>query len=542
MDADQNLALDTVLAGHNLLLVGQAGTGKTLTIKECVRQLRYKGKIVALTCYTGIAGLQYQGLDPMTLHQFAGLEDGRYSDEHLLHLILTDERYIDTKSRIMTTDVLVIDELSMVSKKIFERVEFLCRKVKANLLFGGIQLLLCGDFYQLPPIKDELYGDKGEFCFQSSAVFNQLLPHRIQLSTVHRQSDRSLIKCINELEKGKPSDETNSVILSLCRPLSPEVRSKTVKLFARNIDVDLYNYECLQSIDNPLHVFEADDSGDCHYLNKLLAPKRLGIKIDSPVMLLRNLNNRFVNGLTGRVLTIEPDSIKVAFKFDGVPETVNVTKYCFTKYDPATNKCVAKRYQFPLRLAYAMTIHKAQGMTIPYLEIDCKNASNPGQIGVAIGRAESLSGLRVINYTPTVCRKHPDIINVFYEHIQGIGNTEENLNCCKADVPLESLVNETESQRNSSDIEEYNNLVKVLINIDTDERNTEDYTNNEQIEIEHSYSSGPLSICETTETTNTEHDYSIKVSSEIRNITCTGIFLSHRYLSNSGHLSKRDKN
>lgn len=512
MDTDQKTCLDTVIAGHNLLLVGQAGTGKTYTIQKCVNQLRSMGKNVALTCYTGIACLQYQGLHPMTLHKFAGLEDGRHNNESLLHLVKSDEHFCDTKSRIMTTDVLIIDEISMVSKKIFESVEYLCRELRGNICFGGIQLILTGDFYQLPPIKDELYGDKGDYCFQA-LCFQQLFPHMFNLINAHRQSDYCLIKCINDLEKGMPSGETNSFLNSLSRPLSSEVQSQTVKLFARNVDVDLHNYRCLQTIDNPLTVFEAEDSGDYHYLNKMLAPKRLGIKDDSPVMLLRNVNERYVNGLTGRVLSIEPQSIKVTFKFEGKPETVDVTKYSFTKYDPVTNKCLARRYQFPLRLAYAITIHKSQGMTIPYVEIDCKHATNPGQIGVAVGRAESSEGLRVLNYNPSLCRKHNEHVNNFYANLHDIGDLSDTLDCCRVKLNKDPLPTVTEIYYSDSDMEESENLVNNLIHIDTetDENNNEGLDSFRCVEIDHSYTEGSNT---TSESLINEHNYSADVCLE----------------------------
>ena len=510
MDSDQKTCLNIVSSGHNLLLLGQAGTGKTYTIKECVRHLRDNGKNVALTCYTGIACLQYKLLNPMTLHKFAGLEDGRHQNDTLLNLLKTDERYSDTKSRIMNTDVLVVDEISMVSRKIFETVEYLCRKLREDVCFGGIQLLLSGDFYQLAPIKDELYGDNGDYCFQS-LYFQQLLPHIVHLTTVHRQSENKLIQCINELEKGITTPETDSFMHYLSRPFNPEVQSKAIKLFARNIDVDIYNYQILQTVDNPLYIFEAQDTGDPHYLNKLLAPKRLGIKDDSPVMLLRNINDRFVNGLIGRVLYIEPECVKVAFKFNGDPEVLDVVRYTFTKYDPVNKKCIASRHQFPLRLAYAMTIHKSQGMSLPLVEIDCKHANNPGQIGVAVGRAESVKGLRVLNYKSSLCRKHPNKVEAFYLKLGGIGDVKDNLDCCKFEFNQIPQSIFSESDNPESEKEELDNLVTHLENIDTDtdENNNEVAECKKFAELDHNYADSPTTCTETGERVKIEHDYAL---------------------------------
>ena len=114
MDADQLAAHDAKMNCHNLVLTGQAGTRKTFTIKLCVNALRNSGQNVALTCYTGIACLQYEGLKPMTLHTFAGLEDGRHPDSKLLHLFKTDERFLVAKKRLIECDVLIIDEVSII--------------------------------------------------------------------------------------------------------------------------------------------------------------------------------------------------------------------------------------------------------------------------------------------------------------------------------------------------------------------------------------------------------------------------------------------
>ena len=265
MDADQEKAVKVVMDGHNLALLGQAGTGKTFAIKECVNRLSAAGKMVSLTCYTGIACLQYQGMGPTTLHRVAGLEDGRHTNEPLLHLIKTDERFSEAKTRVLSTDLLIIDEISMVSQKSFESVEFVCRKLRGNGLFCGIEIVVGGDIHQLPPIKDELYNDDGHYCIQSP-LFKQLFPHVMELSTIHRQCDNELINCINELEKGIPSPETNRFMYNLSRPLSPENYAKAVRLSARIVDVDIYNYQRLQELDYPLQVMKVYLAVCCSFL------------------------------------------------------------------------------------------------------------------------------------------------------------------------------------------------------------------------------------------------------------------------------------
>ena len=145
-----------------------------------------------LNCSTVIATCAYQGLKPVkavTLHKWSGILDGRYTNEELLHLMNTDERYTDIKQRIFNTQCLIIDEMSMISAKTLNQVEFILRNTRNNSFsFGGIQMILCGDFSQLPPVANELYGDQGKHCFNTK-FFDQVFPHRVNLHIIYRQTD-----------------------------------------------------------------------------------------------------------------------------------------------------------------------------------------------------------------------------------------------------------------------------------------------------------------------------------------------------------------
>lgn len=156
-----------------------------------------------------------------------------------------------------------------------ESVEFLCRHLRGGECFGGIQVILCGDFYQLPPIKDDKYGDDGSYCLKSN-FFEGMFPHVVHLQTVHRQSEALLIKSVGELEIGLPSQETNAFLASLIRPLEVQDQTEIIKLFAKNEQVDLYNYQAIMNADGELHTFQSEDNGDKYYFKKLLAPKLLG--------------------------------------------------------------------------------------------------------------------------------------------------------------------------------------------------------------------------------------------------------------------------
>lgn len=198
------------------------------------------------------SSLAKQDLKAQTLHRWAGIEDGRYSNAEILHLINHDERFQTAKKNIQSVETLIIDEVSMISSKILQQVQYLCKNVrKWSKIFGGIQIILVGDFYQLSPVSNELYGDPGKHCF-TLPWFDEFFTPNINLNIIHCQDEPNLIKCVNELEIGTPWDETVAFLNSLDRPLENE--DDCVHLFARNFDVDMFNYTKLQQIPGELKI------------------------------------------------------------------------------------------------------------------------------------------------------------------------------------------------------------------------------------------------------------------------------------------------
>jgi ATP-dependent DNA helicase PIF1 len=271
LDEDQQTAFDVDKDGHNLVVIGQGSCGKTFLIKQIVNYLRSKGKTVTIACSTGIASTHYGKLGGTTLHKLSGIGDDRYINEEIVHLIKTDERFNDVKDNVQSTNTLIIDEISRISSKVLGQVQFICQKVRSSsVLFGNLQVILAGDFLQLPPVANELVGDRGLHCFNVS-WFNRCFPHKIKLNFMHRQSDTTLIKCINALGKGNVSDEDVAFINSLSRSLENE--EKCVHLFSRNIDVDIHNYTKIQTVAGELKIYKSVDEGSNYYLDIYLAPK-----------------------------------------------------------------------------------------------------------------------------------------------------------------------------------------------------------------------------------------------------------------------------
>lgn len=318
-------AFALIKEGHNVLITGSAGTGKTHLLKEIISYCKTSGKTVHITCTTGIACTHFPpSFNARTIHSWAGIEDGRYDSDELEGLIKSSPHFHETLRRITETDVLVLDEVSMLSQKIFEQLEKVCSIKDKSKVFGGIQLIFSGDFLQLPPVPNVLYGDEGQFCFESP-IYSAALPHKIELTQVLRQQEEDLIHVIRAVSRGCLNENEKLYITeNLSRPLSAEeTNAHVTRLFANNYLVDDYNRQCLFKSDEQLYEYTAEDTGEEKYLHKLLAPKKLLLKVGCPVILLRNLSNKLVNGLQGTVTVCEPDGVVVNFHTAGVTTKIN---------------------------------------------------------------------------------------------------------------------------------------------------------------------------------------------------------------------------
>ena len=290
----------------------------------CKKNLESDGKNVAVTYSTGIASTKYE--KGQTLQKWCGVGIGGIPTPELVKLICDDERHRDARKRIIDCHVLIIDEVPMVSKKVFDTVEYVCRALRRNdRYFEGIQLILSGDFYRLPPVPNELYGKTGQYCFEPKSFFNAV-PYIIHLNTVFRQADSQLITCVNEIERGEPSPETIEYVKTLERDI-PE-NDRTMHLFSANFKARLYKHDKLQALPGTVKVYRSSDEGDSFYLNKFQAPIILGLKIGCPVMLIINLSIALVNGTTGTVKELLNDEIIIYFsKPDKVLKS---SRYLFT--------------------------------------------------------------------------------------------------------------------------------------------------------------------------------------------------------------------
>lgn len=407
---DQSQAFDAAVKGRNVCLTGPAGTGKSFLLDQLRDQ--FKGGL-DVTASTGIAALNVSGV---TIHSWAGLGLGEDPVPYLISQILQRRKVVH---RIRDCRRLAIDEISMVSDKLLATLHGVLSGIRDNRSpFGGIQMLFIGDFLQLPPVSRR--GDPVGFAF-ACEEWEQAEVGVHELSTVVRQKEASFAKVLNKVRRGLVDDEVREVLLSRVGAQDPDPSVKPVRLQSTNEAADRINAAELHRLPDDLLCSAAQDSGDPRHVERLrrdcIAPEHLELKIGAQVMLLKNLDPGLglVNGSLGvlesfdGVLDGEKNLPVVRFKNGSFPIGTAVWEL------KAGREVLARREQFPLRLAWAITIHKSQGMTLDKLEANLSGAfAPPGMHYVAMSRARTLDGLFFSGLDVSKIRAHPDAL-AFYE-------------------------------------------------------------------------------------------------------------------------------
>lgn len=382
---DQLLALEILLSGEHVLLTGAAGSGKTYVLNEFIRRAKKSGKHVAVTATTGLAATHIGGT---TIHAWSGIGVHDELPEDFEDYLLKSRRDI-----IETTDILVIDEISMLHDYRLDMVDAVARKVRDDERpFGGIQVVLCGDFFQLPPVNRQ---DSREGSFVvNAAVWEQLDPVVCYLAEQHRQDDEVLLDVLNALRCGDIRRRHAEILLSRVNAAHTDV----TELHTVNVDVDRINQQKLEALPGDEQVYVALTTGKEHYVESLkrscIAPERLVLKQDALVMAIKNSPERkYVNGSIGTVKTFEAVTNYPVVEFlNGRTVTMKPDAWELRDGD----KKRASMSQVPLRLAWAITVHKSQGMTLDAARIDLRKAFVEGMGYVALSRVRSLDGLSLV--------------------------------------------------------------------------------------------------------------------------------------------------
>lgn len=384
---NQQLALEILLSGESALVTGPAGSGKTHLLNQFVRLARHEGKVVSISATTGLAATHLGGT---TIHAWSGIGihdslPGRFV-EHMAK---------GRKEIISKTDVLVIDEISMLHDYRLDMVDEVCRLVreKPDEPFGGIQVVMSGDFFQLPPINRGLGGREGGFVVGSQA-WNDLAPRILYLAEQHRQTDDTLLEILDRLRAGDLRRRHAELLLERAE-VEPPDSSALTELHTTNIDVDRINAARLAELEGDTVQYQATTTGTASYVENLarsvLAPQVLELKLGALVMAVRNdPSRRYANGSIGVITGFEPETDHPLVQFRNGRE---VTMQPETWELRDGDKKRAGITQIPLRLAWAITVHKSQGMTLDAARIDLRKAFVEGMGYVALSRVRSLDTL-----------------------------------------------------------------------------------------------------------------------------------------------------
>lgn len=416
MPMTQETALTILKTGANVFLTGEPGSGKSYTVRSYVDYLRSHNIDPAITASTGIAATHIGG---QTIHSWSGIGIKNKLTAYDVDAISSRE-YVAKKIR--NTKVLIIDEVSMLSPSVLDAVDLVTRAVKQNdQPFGGMQIVLVGDFFQLPPIKKretndeeiqlELMGEKeGTFSYESF-VWRNLKILTCYLHEQHRQDDSDFLELLSSI-RNNSFDESHFDILKSRQVTLDRTPNNAPKLYSHNINVDRVNEVQLGKIQEELRSFQMSHDGKQALVEGLkkgcLSPESLSLKVGAEVMFTKNNPIAgFVNGTLGKVVSFSPGfNLPMVRTRSG--KVIVVEKMDWTIEEDG--RIVAKISQLPLRLAWAITVHKSQGMSMDEAVMDLSEVFEYGQGYVALSRVRTLGGLYLLGWNKMALSVHPEIL------------------------------------------------------------------------------------------------------------------------------------
>ena len=400
----QSDALKILKTGANVFLTGAPGAGKTYVLNQYTQYLKEHDIYVAITASTGIAATHVGGV---TIHSWSGIGAKQNITDYEVDE-LEGKKYL--WKRYEQTKVLIIDEISMLSADLLNSVNKVCKSFRRNdLPFGGMQIVFVGDFFQLPPITRK--GEETKFAFESVS-WRELNPIVAYITEQHRQEDDALLGILDRIRRGDVEEEFEELRDRL--DVSFEDVIKATKLYTHNADVDDINKKELEKIENDEEYYEMDSKGKGNHVQRLkescLSPENLCLKVGAVVMCTKNnFDVGYVNGTLGEVIDFEKETGHPIIITNQGKELV-IEPVSWTVEDG--DKIIASISQIPLRLAWAITIHKSQGMSLDAAEIDLGRAFEYGQGYVALSRVRTLGGLKLLGFNAQALMVHPKIIEV----------------------------------------------------------------------------------------------------------------------------------
>lgn len=402
LNEKQREAFEKIITGKNVFLTGKAGSGKSYLIKRIIEHYKINGLKLGVSATTGISALQIKG---RTVHSLLGLGIGSKS---AIELFTRNRRKFPKLIKdIRAMSALIIDEISMMSAEFLTTIsEYLVLVRGANAPFGGLQIIFCGDFCQLSPVS-------GDYCFKAR-VWGDANIEVVELTESMRQNDEYFRKILDELRFGICSDETFIMLRSLKNTKFPDGIEPTI-LYARNADVDMLNTSKLVDLMNIgvyTRTYKAkigEDELSKTWMESLRIDDEIMLCEGCQVMLTVNLNVEagLVNGSRGVVCEVLDEIVRVKF----ITGKVEDISYYVLKDEIDENLSVS---YIPLRLGYALSVHKSQGVTVDALCIDLgASIFACGQGYTGLSRARNLESIRVMNISKVAFKVSPSVL-AFY--------------------------------------------------------------------------------------------------------------------------------